>query len=83
MAESNSNLAQDVNDIVSSSYQVESLLHGALSLLEQFDDDTAVDGDGRLFHARQIIELAVSKTAEIYLTEDSKKIIERVKGLQS
>ncbi len=82
MAESNSTLTQDVSDVIGLSYPIEALLTGALSLLDEYGDENG-DGDGRLFHARQLIEMAMSKNAQIYHNGDDKHIIERVKTFEA
>ncbi len=82
MATSDSNrstLAQDVADILGNAYPIKALLTGALSLLEEH---VGGDQNGRVWSAKQLIELAVDKTADIYLQGDSLNVIERAKALE-
>lgn len=73
-------LENDVLSVIWHSYDIEALLHGALSLLEKFEGQ---DRDGYVFNARHIIEIAQQKTAQVYGDFDTKNVSERIKALEA
>ena len=84
MAERNSSstLSEDVTSIISLSYQIEAILAGAASLLEEHVLNAPGDRQGQMFNALQLVELAAGKAKQIYCGGDDLKISARLKALE-
>ncbi len=76
---SGNTLADDVLSVVSLACPLQALLDGALSLLEEFEGE---DREGKVWSARQFIEIALAKAGDIFATSDNLKVLERVKALE-
>lgn len=83
MAERNSSstLSEDVASVISPSYQIEAILAGAASLLEEYVVNGPGD-QGQMFNALQLVELAMDKAKQIYRGGDDLKISARIKALE-
>lgn len=81
MADSNSTLTQDVNNVIALSFPIETLLIGALSLIDDYSIESN-DEDGKLFHAQKLIEMATAKTKELYSICDQLRVLDRTRALE-
>ena len=77
---SRATLEQDLSSVFSTLYPLQALLSGALSLMEDYAGD---DREGKIWSARELIELAGAKTAAMIAKEGEFHLFERIKALES
>ena len=58
-------LVDDIDSIVSLAYPIESILAGVCALLDR-ELEKSADGDGVIWHARQMLMVAKEKASDIY-----------------
>lgn len=75
-------LGDDIDSIVSLAYPIESILAGACALLDR-ELEKCDDGDGVIWHARQMLLLAKEKAKDIYCGYAELDISARAGGISS